>query len=96
LKGTSDAYELPAVHCTAGYPPIAFSSSPRVIQILSGEKPARSAETIRIAVPDLSKHKDARLQLELRDGLVEKLRSDYAITGFEKSLDCAFYQLEKS
>jgi predicted GNAT superfamily acetyltransferase len=70
--------------------------SPRVVQILSGEKPARSAETIRIAVPDFSKHKDAGLQLELRGGLVEKLRSGYAITGFEKSLDCAFYQLEKS
>jgi predicted GNAT superfamily acetyltransferase len=70
--------------------------SPRVLQILSGKKPAPSANAIRIAVPDFSEHKDPELQLELRNQLVEKLSSGYAVTGFEKSPDRAFYLLEKS
>jgi predicted GNAT superfamily acetyltransferase len=69
--------------------------SPRVLQILNREKPAPSAEAIRIAVPDFSLRKDPELQLELRNRLVEKLSSGYAITGFEKSIDRAFYLLEK-
>ena len=70
--------------------------SPRVLQILNGKKPAPSAEVIRIAVPDFSLRKDSGLQLELRNQLVEKLNSGYAVTGFEKSPDRAFYLLEKS
>lgn len=70
--------------------------SPRVVQILSGKKPTPSAEAIRITVPDFSLHKNPELQLELRNQLVEKLSSGYAVTGFEKSLDSAFYLLEKS
>jgi predicted GNAT superfamily acetyltransferase len=70
--------------------------SPRVLQILKGNKSAPAAEAIRIAVPDFSQHKDPELQLELRNRLVEKLSCGYAVTGFEKSLDPAFYLLEKS
>lgn len=70
--------------------------SPRVLQIMSGKKPAPSAEAIRIAVPDFSQRKDPELQLELRNQLVEKLSSGYAVMGFEKSQDRAFYLLEKS
>jgi predicted GNAT superfamily acetyltransferase len=70
--------------------------SPRVLQILSGKKPAPSAEAIRISVPDFTQRKDPELQLELRNQLVENLSSGYAVTGFEKSLDRAFYLLEKS
>lgn len=70
--------------------------SPRVLQILRGKEPARSAEAIHIEVPDLSIRKDPELQLKLRNQLVEKLSSGYAVTGFEKSMDRAFYLLEKS
>jgi predicted GNAT superfamily acetyltransferase len=69
--------------------------SVRVSQILSGNKPVPSAEAIRIPVPDLSVRKDAQLQLELRNELVEKFSSGYAITGFEKSSEHASYLLEK-
>jgi len=70
--------------------------SPRVLKTLSGNKPTPSAEAIRIAIPDFSLRKDPELQLEFRNHLVEKLSSGYAITGFEKSLDRAYYLLEKS
>lgn len=69
--------------------------SPRVVQTLSGKKPAASAEALRIAVPDLSRHRDPELQLELRNRLVEKLSSGYAVTGFEKSGEQACYLLER-
>jgi predicted GNAT superfamily acetyltransferase len=69
--------------------------SPRVRQILSGTKPAPAVETIRIEIPDLSQHKDPALQLKLRNQMVEKLGLGYAVTGFEKLPDRAFYLLEK-
>lgn len=69
--------------------------SPRVLQILSGTRPAPAVEVVRIAIPDLSQHKDPKLQLELRNQLVEKLSSGYAVTGFEKLPDRAFYLLDK-
>jgi predicted GNAT superfamily acetyltransferase len=69
--------------------------SPRVLQTLGGIRPVPPAEAIRIAVPDFSQHKDPELQWELRDQLVKKLSSGYAVTGFKKSLDKAFYLLEK-
>lgn len=70
--------------------------SARVVQILNNKKPVPRVEAVRIAVPDLSQHKDPNLQLDLRNRLVEKLSSGYVVTGFEKSLDRAFYLLEKS
>lgn len=69
--------------------------SPHVAQVLSGNKPAPLAEVVRIAVPIVSQHKDPELQLKLRNQLVEKLGSGYAITGFEKSFEGASYLLEK-
>ena len=69
--------------------------SPHVLQILSGKRPAPSAEAVRIELPDFSRRKDPEFQLELRNQLVGKLSSGYSVTGFERSLDCAFYLLEK-
>jgi predicted GNAT superfamily acetyltransferase len=70
--------------------------TPRVLQILSGKKQVPSTQAIRVEVPDFSVRKDPELQLKLRNRLVEKLSSGYAVTGFEKSMDRAFYLLEKS
>lgn len=69
--------------------------SPRVLRVLSGKKPAPSAEVIHIAVPDLSQHKDSEWQVELRNQFIQRLGSGYAVTGFEKSAATAFYLLEK-
>lgn len=70
--------------------------SPRVLQILNGTRPVLTGDIARVAIPDLSQHKDPQLQLELRSQLVVKLSSGYAVTGFEKSMDGKFYLLEKS
>ncbi len=69
--------------------------SPRVLSVLNGEKPARSGEIIRIAVPDFTTHKDAGLQRQLREQLTEMLGMGFAVTGFEKTTGRAFYLLEK-
>lgn len=69
--------------------------SPRVLQILGGRKPTPSAEAVRIALPDFSAGKDPELQNQLRNRVVEKLNSGYAVTGFEKSSGRAFYLLER-
>lgn len=70
--------------------------SSRVLEVLGDKKPAPSSDAIRISVPDLSESKNPELQLELRNQLVEKLDSGYAVTGFERFPDRAFYVLEKS
>jgi predicted GNAT superfamily acetyltransferase len=69
--------------------------SPRVIRILDGEKPALSGEISRVSVPDMTVRKDAGLQRRLRERLIEMLALGYAVTGFEKTAEGAFYLLEK-
>jgi predicted GNAT superfamily acetyltransferase len=69
--------------------------SSHVVQTLNGNKSAALADAVRIAVPDFSQYKDPELQSELRNQLVEKLGSGYAVTGFERSQDGAFYLLER-
>lgn len=70
--------------------------SSRVVETLRSKKPAASAGAVRVAVPDFSRRKDPGLQMELRNQLADKLSSGYAVTGFEKSQDHAFYLLEKA
>jgi predicted GNAT superfamily acetyltransferase len=69
--------------------------SPRVLQVLNGNRPSRTGSVIRIAVPDFTNHKDAAAQQRLKDTFLELFASGHVVTGFEKTADGANFLLEK-
>lgn len=68
--------------------------SPRVEQVLRGERPPAQGEVARITFLDAGAHSKSVIQQVLREEMMQKLEQGYTVTGFEQTTNGAAYLLE--
>jgi predicted GNAT superfamily acetyltransferase len=69
--------------------------SPRVEQVLRGERPLVQGEVARITFLDAATHSKSVIQQALREEMMQKLEQGYTVTGFEQTTNGAAYLLER-